>query len=57
MTDGRDFLAWITYLLRFSDFAEGVFWRRFMNRGFDGFQHGIIKDAKGRKSSRIETVV
>ena len=32
-TDGRLFLACIAYLLRFSDLAEGVFWRRFMNWG------------------------
>jgi hypothetical protein len=35
MTDGTVFLACIAYLLRFSDFADGVFGRRFMNRGVD----------------------
>ena len=50
MTDGTVFLACIAYLLRFSDFAEGVFGRRFMNRGglIMGFPfpRGIIKDEK-----------
>jgi hypothetical protein len=32
MTDERDFLACIARLLRFSGFAEGVFWRSFMDR-------------------------
>ena len=33
MADERYFLACIARLLRFSGFAEGVFWRSFMDRG------------------------
>jgi hypothetical protein len=58
MTDGRDLTVCIAYLLRFSGFAEGVFWRSFMNWGVeDGFPAWYNQRCERTKSSRIELVI